>query len=103
MENEYVAGLCKSPHNPHTITSAHEWGEYEKIRGTSDWTPANYYSFRTCSWVGTDHTREQTPILCFSPQLTPGTVGLRTTFADIGESVAHWLGLAPGRHGRSFL
>lgn len=54
VENEYVAGLCKSPHNPHTITSAHEWGEYEKIRGTSDWTPANYYSFRTCSWVGTD-------------------------------------------------
>jgi phosphopentomutase len=55
------------------------------------------------SWVGTDHTREQTPILCFSPSLTPGTIGLRTTFADIGESVAHWLGLAPGRHGRSFL
>ncbi len=55
------------------------------------------------SWVGTDHTREQVPILCFSPQLTPGTVGLRTTFADIGESVAHWLGLAPGKHGRSFL
>ncbi len=55
------------------------------------------------SWIGTDHTREQVPILCFSPRLTPGTVGLRTTFADIGESVAHWLGLAPGRHGRSFL
>jgi len=55
------------------------------------------------SWVGTDHTREQVPILCFSPSLSAGTVGLRTTFADIGESVAHWLGLAPGRHGRSFL
>ena len=55
------------------------------------------------SWVGTDHTREQVPILCFSPSLSAGTVGLRTTFADIGESVAHWLGLAPDRHGRSFL
>ena len=55
------------------------------------------------SWIGTDHTREQTPILCFSPRLSAGTVGLRPTFADIGESVAHWLGLAPGRHGRSFL
>ncbi len=52
---------------------------------------------------GSDHTREQVPILCFSPKLTPGTVGLRTTFADIGESVAHWLGLSPGPHGRSFL
>ncbi len=55
------------------------------------------------TWIGSDHTREQTPILCFSPKLTPGTVGIRSTFADIGESIAHWLGLPPGRHGRSFL
>lgn len=55
------------------------------------------------SWVGTDHTREQVPILCFSPKLSLGTVGIRTTFADIGESIARWLGLAPGPHGRSFL
>lgn len=55
------------------------------------------------SWIGSDHTREQVPILCFSPRLSSGTVGIRPTFADIGESIAHWLGLAPGRHGTSFL
>jgi phosphopentomutase len=55
------------------------------------------------TWRGTDHTREQVPILCFSPALDAGTVGLRQTFADIGESVAHWLGIPPGNHGRSFL
>jgi len=55
------------------------------------------------TWIGSDHTREQTPILMFSPDLPPGTVGIRPTFADIGESIAHWLGLAPGKHGRSFL
>jgi phosphopentomutase len=55
------------------------------------------------TWPGTDHTREQTPILIFSPRLSPGTVGIRRTFADIGESIAHWLGLAPGAHGQSFL
>ena len=55
------------------------------------------------TWIGSDHTREQTPILCFSPKLSAGTVGIRPTFADIGESIAHWLGLAPGKHGRSFL
>jgi phosphopentomutase len=55
------------------------------------------------TWRGTDHTREQIPILCFSPSLSAGTIGLRPTFADIGESIAHWLGLAPGNHGRSFL
>jgi phosphopentomutase len=55
------------------------------------------------TWIGSDHTREQTPILCFSPSLSTGTVGIRPTFADIGESIAHWLGLPPGKHGRSFL
>jgi phosphopentomutase len=55
------------------------------------------------TWPGTDHTREQVPILCFSPSLTPGNIGIRMGFADIGETVAHWLGLAPGAHGRSFL
>ncbi|MEO5806244.1 phosphopentomutase [Devosia sp.] len=55
------------------------------------------------TWPGTDHTREQTPILLFSPSLTPGEIGIRSTFADIGESIAHWLGLPPGHHGKSFL
>lgn len=55
------------------------------------------------TWKGTDHTREQVPILVFSPALSPGSVGLRSSFADIGESIAHWLGLAPGPHGRTFL
>jgi phosphopentomutase len=55
------------------------------------------------TWIGTDHTREQTPILCFSPSLRAGAIGIRQTFADIGESVARWLGLDPGRHGRTFL
>ncbi|MCB9992954.1 MAG: phosphopentomutase [Hyphomicrobiaceae bacterium] len=55
------------------------------------------------TWQGSDHTREQTPILVFSRALNGGSVGLRSTFSDIGESVAKWLGIAPGAHGRSFL
>ena len=55
------------------------------------------------TWPGTDHTREQVPILVFSPALAAGEIGIRETFADIGESIAHWLGLAAGQHGRSFL
>jgi phosphopentomutase len=55
------------------------------------------------TWPGTDHTREQVPILVFSPALKPGEIGIRSSFADIGESIAVWLGLAPGRHGKSFL
>jgi phosphopentomutase len=55
------------------------------------------------TWPGSDHTREQVPILIFSPGLATRSVGIRLTFADIGESIAHWLGIAPGRHGKSFL
>ena len=55
------------------------------------------------TWLGTDHTREQVPILVFSPALPAGEIGIRSTFADIGESIAAWLGLVPGRHGKSFL
>ena len=52
---------------------------------------------------GTDHTREHVPIVAFGPGLAGGTVGRRDTLADIGETVAAHLGLAPGRHGQSFL
>lgn len=53
------------------------------------------------TWKGTDHTREQVPILLFSPGMKPGSIGLRPVLSDIGETVAHWLGLPPGPHGTS--
>lgn len=53
------------------------------------------------TWPGTDHTREQVPILMFSPGLASGELGIRPSLSDIGESLAHWLGLSPGPHGRS--
>lgn len=52
---------------------------------------------------GTDHTRERVPVIGIAPGLAGGDVGLRATYADIGETVAAHLGLAPGRHGTSFL
>jgi phosphopentomutase len=53
--------------------------------------------------AGTDHTREHVPILAFGPGIAGRGIGRRAGFADIGESVAAWLGLPPGRHGTSFL
>ncbi len=47
------------------------------------------------TWAGTEHTREQVPVLAFGPGLTPGAIGRRETFADIGASVAAHLGLPP--------
>jgi phosphopentomutase len=39
------------------------------------------------SWQGTDHTRENVPILSFGPAVNPGGLGRRRSFADIGASV----------------
>ena len=52
---------------------------------------------------GTEHTREHTPILGLRPGLPGKAIGARKTFADIGETIAAHLGIAPGRHGVSFL
>ncbi|QPC94944.1 phosphopentomutase [Mesorhizobium sp. INR15] len=54
------------------------------------------------TWRGTDHTRERIPVIGTGPGFTGGDIGLRTTFADIGETVAEHLGLARGHHGTSF-
>ena len=46
------------------------------------------------TWPGTDHTREHVPVLLFGNPVAPGTdYGMRTTFADIGETVLKHLGL----------
>ncbi len=55
------------------------------------------------TWVGTDHTREQVPILCYSKAIEKGTIGLRTSFSDIGKSVANWLEIDEKLHGKKFL
>ena len=55
------------------------------------------------TWRGTDHTRERVPILGSGPGLAPGTVGVRPTYADMGETIAEHLGLKTGPHGTSFL
>ncbi|MBO5050735.1 MAG: phosphopentomutase [Clostridia bacterium] len=51
----------------------------------------------------TDHTREYTPILVCGKQVLATDLGTRATFADIGATVAEWLGLSFRGTGSSFL
>ncbi|HOG45010.1 MAG TPA: phosphopentomutase [Anaerolineae bacterium] len=52
----------------------------------------------------TDHTREYVPILCAGHIVQPGRdVGTRATMADVGATLAEWLGLGPLGAGVSFL
>lgn len=55
------------------------------------------------TWRGSDHTRERVPILAFGPDVTPGSLGLRPTLADIGAGLADHLGLDWRGQGQSFL
>ncbi len=55
------------------------------------------------TWRGTDHTRERVPIMAFGPGIKSRQVGVRSTYADIGETIAAHLGIPAGRQGRSFL
>jgi phosphopentomutase len=52
---------------------------------------------------GTDHTREFTPLVAFSPGGTRGHhLGDRATFADLGATIADLFGVSPVGPGTSF-
>lgn len=42
------------------------------------------------TWSGSDHTREHIPVLIYSPNLPVKNLGKSPTFADIGQTVAHY-------------
>ena len=55
------------------------------------------------TFPGSDHTREQVPLLAYSPRRVKGAaLGVRESFADLGATVAEYFGVAAPR-GRSFL
>lgn len=54
------------------------------------------------TWPGSDHTREHIPVLAFGPNIKPGPLGKRKTFADIGQTLAKHLGIAPLKCGEVF-
>jgi phosphopentomutase len=51
----------------------------------------------------TDHARECVPLLAAGPRVRATDLGRRSTFSDLGATVAEWLGVAFRGRGRSFL
>ncbi len=52
------------------------------------------------TWKGYDHTREHVPFICWGPDLHlqslgAQNLGIRTSFSDIGQTVAKHLKIAP--------
>jgi phosphopentomutase len=54
------------------------------------------------TWRGTDHTREQVPVLAFGPDVAAGPIAQRSSYADIAASVARHLDLPAPLHGVPF-
>ncbi len=51
----------------------------------------------------TDHSREIVPLLVVGPRVRPAPLGRRRSFADVGQTVAQFLGVPPLPAGASFL
>ena len=51
----------------------------------------------------TDHSREHVPLLLTGARVRPADLGTRSTFADLGQTLAANFGVGPLAHGTSFL
>ncbi len=54
------------------------------------------------TYKGTDHTRENVPVLLFGPKVNPQFIGARNTYADLGQTLADYFKLPPLKFGTSF-
>jgi phosphopentomutase len=53
--------------------------------------------------ASTDHARECVPLLALGSRVAPVALGRRSTFSDLGATVAEWLGVSFRGRGTSFL
>jgi phosphopentomutase len=53
--------------------------------------------------ASTDHARERVPLLVTGARVLPRDVGERSTFSDLGATVADWFGIGFRGRGTSFL
>lgn len=73
--------------------------EFEKLMQPGDLAVITADHGCDPTWTGTDHTREHIPVLMFGPNVKPGSIGKRKTFADIGQTIARHLGIVPLKSG----
>jgi len=55
------------------------------------------------TWPGNDHTREYVPIIAYHNNIGSVNLGERSTFADLGQTIAEMFKLTPMDYGQSFL
>ena len=90
-------------------------GFHEGLRALDRWVPRLLERLRPEDLViltadhgndpttpSTDHSREAVPVLVCGPRVRPVSLGERSTFADLGATVAEHLGVGPLGAGTSF-
>lgn len=55
------------------------------------------------TWPGNDHTREFVPLLCYHQNIHSVDLGQRSTFADLGQTLAEFFNVEAMAYGTSFL
>lgn len=55
------------------------------------------------TWAGSDHTRENIPVLMYGKDVPTQFLGERETFADIGQTIAKHFELSPMPYGKSII
>lgn len=55
------------------------------------------------TWEGNDHTREYVPVLVWRRGIGAVNLGVRSSFADIGQTLAEYFAISPLKQGDSFL
>ena len=53
------------------------------------------------TFKGSDHTREHVPVLFFGDKVKPQQIGKRSSFADMGQTIAKHFQLLPLKHGEA--
>lgn len=92
-----VAGYAKA------LEDLDSWlPEFEKVLRDGDMAIITADHGCDPTWSGSDHTREHVPVIAFGPAVKPGPIGLRDSFADIGQSLAKHLQLPPLKYGKAF-
>jgi phosphopentomutase len=91
-------------------------GYAQALRNVDDWFPQVQRRMRPDDAIffsadhgvdpafrGTDHTRERVPLLAYGQPIRPATdLGIRDTFADLGQTLAHAFGVGTLTTGTSF-
>ena len=55
------------------------------------------------TWKGSDHTREHVPVLFYGAKVQAKPIGIRGSFADIGQTLASYFDLPKLDFGKAFL